>query len=127
MAHMGTTILLAEDDPVLSEMYCERLKAESFNVVLAKDGKDALDKIAEAKPQLIILDIMMPKMNGMDVLKQLKASDDTKEVPVIVYTALVTDMEPLKAIMGPKDSYLIKSEVMPGDIVQLVKKKLGDV
>lgn len=126
MANMGTTILLAEDDIVLQDMYQERLKAEGFTVVLAQDGQQALDKIAESKPQLIILDIMMPKMNGIDVLKKLKDDSDTKEIPVIISTALVTEMDQVKTLLGKKDSYLIKSEVMPGDIIALVKKKLGD-
>lgn len=126
MANMGTTILLAEDDIVLQDMYQERLKAEGFTVVLAQDGQQALDKIAESKPQLIILDIMMPRMNGIDVLKKLKEGSDTKDVPVIISTALVTEMEQVKTLLGKNDSYLIKSEVMPGDIIALVKKKLGD-
>ncbi len=126
MANMGTTILLAEDDIVLQDMYQERLKAEGFTVVLAQDGQQALDKITESKPQLIILDIMMPKMNGIDVLKKLKEDSDTKEIPVIISTALVTEMDQVKGLLGKNDSYLIKSEVMPGDIIALVKKKLED-
>ena len=127
MANMGTTILLAEDDVVLQDMYQERLKTEGFTVVLARDGQEALDQVAETHPQLIILDVMMPKMNGIDVLRKLKEDADTKDVPVIISTAMVTDMDEIKRLLGPKDSYLIKSEVMPGDIIALVKKKLGDV
>lgn len=127
MTDLGTTILLAEDDVVLQDMYQERLKAEGFTVVLARDGQEALEKITESHPQLIILDIMMPKMNGIDVLKKLKADGDTKNIPVIISTALVTEMDQVKALLSPKDAYLIKSEVMPGDIIALVRKKLGDV
>lgn len=123
---MGTTILLAEDDVVLQDMYNERLKAEGFSVVLAQDGQEALDKISETRPQLIILDIMMPKMNGIDVLQQLKENSETKEIPVIISTALVSEMDQVKHLLGKNDTYLIKSEVMPGDIIALVKKKLGD-
>lgn len=126
MANMGTTILLAEDDVVLQDMYQDRLKAEGFTVVLARDGQEALDQVNEAHPQLIILDVMMPKMNGIDVLKKLKEDSDTKDIPVIISTAMVTDMDQIKQLLGSKDSYLVKSEVMPGDIIALVKKKLGD-
>ncbi|MDO8471750.1 MAG: response regulator [bacterium] len=120
----GQTILLAEDDHVLQTMYQERLKAEGFKVVLAVDGEQALAQVESAAPALIILDIMMPKMNGIDVLKKLKSSDKTKNIPVIVATALVQDMTELKKLLTTNDAYLIKSEVMPGDVVKLVHEKL---
>lgn len=124
MPDIGTTILLAEDDVVLMEMYKERLRAEGYNVALAKDGEEALQLVEEAQPQLIILDIMMPKMNGVDVLKHLKQNEETKNIPVIIATALVQDMTEIKKWLGAHDTYLIKSEVMPGDIIEIVKKKL---
>ncbi len=119
------SILLAEDDAVLQEMYKERLTAEGFAVDLAKDGLEALDKIQNTTPSLMILDIMMPNLNGIDVLKKIKASDKTKNIPVIVATALVQDMTEIKKMLGANDSYLIKSEVMSGDVIKLVKDKLG--
>ena len=128
MAEEGVTILLAEDDVVLMDMYTERLKSEGFNVVQAHDGEAALNNIKELHPQFIILDIMMPKMNGLDVLKEVKADDETKNTPVIIATALVQDMTEIKKLLGSNDTYLIKSEVMPGDIIEVVKKKLnGDL
>lgn len=125
MPDQGTTILLAEDDVVLMEMYTERLKAEGFNVVQAQDGEAALQQIRELHPQFLILDIMMPKMNGIDVLKEVKADETTKNIPVAIATALVQDMTEVKKLLGPNDTYLIKSEVMPGDIIEIVKKRLG--
>lgn len=119
------TIILAEDDLVLQDMYSERLKAEGFQVIVAQNGEEALAKVAEITPALMILDIMMPKMNGIDVLKELKSKDATKNIPVIVATALVQDMSELKKMLSPKDAYLIKSEVMPGDVIKLVKDKLS--
>lgn len=118
------TIVLAEDDVVLQEMYQERLKAEGYNVIHAADGKEALSMILDNKPDLIMLDIMMPQMNGIDVLKKIKENKDTKDTPVIVATALVQDIEELKQMLSDKDSYLIKSEVTPGEIIALVKSKL---
>lgn len=124
MADTGT-ILLAEDDLVLQEMYQERLSAEGYKVELAKDGDEALKKIQSLKPNLILLDIMMPKMNGIDVLKQIKADAATKDIPVIVSTALVQDMNELKAMLDKRDAYLIKSEVTPKEVIALVKQKLN--
>jgi len=119
------TILLAEDDVVLQEMYKERLLAEGYSVDLAKDGLEALSKIASTTPDLMILDVMMPNLNGIDVLKKIKAQDKTKNIPIIVATALVQDMTEIKKMLGEQDSYLIKSEVMPGDVVKLVNQKLS--
>ena len=98
MAYDGTTILLAEDDIILAELYTERLKQEGFNVVHASNGEDALKLIDEVIPSLIILDIMMPKMNGLDVLKNLKENPDTKNIPVIIVTALVQEIEKINKI-----------------------------
>src|SRR3990167_4201537 len=116
MPNEGTTILLAEDDITLSEMYSERLRQEGFSVVMAKDGQEAVNVVETVHPSAMILDIMMPKMNGIDVLKQLKQSEDTKNIPIIIVNALVQEIDTIKNLLGPQDAYMIKSEVMPGDI-----------
>lgn len=121
MPEIGTTILLAEDDLTLGEMYSERLRQEGFSVVHAKDGREALDLIETTRPSAIILDIMMPKMNGLDVLKMFKDNPEYKDIPVMIVTALVQEIERVKELLGPKDMYLIKSEVMPGDIIEKIK------
>lgn len=122
MPNVGTTILLAEDDLTLCEMYSERLKQEGFSVILAKDGEETLNQIREFSPAAVILDLMMPKINGIDVLKELKADPLTKDIPIIVVTALVQEIDTIKDLLGPRDAYLIKSEVMPGDIINHIKK-----
>ncbi len=127
MPNEGTTILLAEDDIILAELYTERLKQECFTVVHAGNGEDALQFVKEYHPALIILDVMMPKMNGLDVLKNLKENEDTKNIPVIVVTALVQEIEKISKMMTQADAYIVKSEVLPGEIIEEVKKKLGQV
>ncbi|MBU6389393.1 response regulator [Patescibacteria group bacterium] len=124
MAAEGTTILLAEDDIILAELYTERLKQEGFNVIHASNGEDALKFVQDYHPSLIILDIMMPKMNGLDVLKALKEDDDTKNIPVIIVTALVQEIEKINKMMTQADAYIVKSEVLPGEIIEEVKKRL---
>lgn len=124
MAYAGTTILLAEDDIILSELYTERLKQEGFTVVHASNGEDALILVTETKPSLIILDIMMPKMNGLDVLKNLKENPETMNIPVIIVTALVQEIEKINKMMNQADAYIVKSEVLPGEIIEQVKKRL---
>jgi DNA-binding response OmpR family regulator len=126
MAYEGTTILLAEDDIILSELYTERLKQEGFTVVHAGNGEEALEFVKEYNPSLIILDIMMPKMNGLDVLKSLKENPNTAKIPVIIVTALVQEIEKLNKIMTQADAYVVKSEVLPGEIIEEVKKRLNN-
>ena len=125
MAYEGTTILLAEDDIILSELYTERLKQEGFTVVHAGNGEEALQLVKENNPSLIILDIMMPKMNGLDVLKALKDNPETATIPVIIVTALVQEIEKLNKIMTQADAYIVKSEVLPGEIIEEVKRRLN--
>ena len=125
MAYEGTTILLAEDDVILAELYTDRLKQEGFTVVHANNGEDALKFVTEYSPALIILDIMMPKMNGLDVLKALKENEATKNIPVIIVTALVQEIEKINKMMNPADAYIVKSEVLPAEIIEQVKKRLN--
>lgn len=127
MPYEGTTILLAEDDIILAELYTERLKQEGFTVVHAGNGEDALEYVKQYNPSLIILDIMMPKMNGLDVLKTLKESPDTKAIPVLIVTALVQEIERINKMLTQADGYIVKSEVLPAEIIEEVKKRLGEV
>lgn len=125
MNEAGATILLAEDDIILSELYQDRLKQEGFNVIHASNGEDALNFVTEYSPSLIILDIMMPKMNGLDVLKALRDNPKTASIPVIIVTALVQEIEKVKKMMTQADAYIVKSEVLPADIIEEVKKRLS--
>lgn len=125
MAETFKSILLVDDDLTLREMYSERLKAEGFSVEMAKDGEEALNKATEIKPNIILLDIMMPKINGLDVLKRLKEQDETKDIPVIVLTALIQDREKMESITRGADDYIVKSEMMPGEVIQKVKDLLA--
>lgn len=124
MAESFKSILLVDDDLTLREMYSERLKAEGFVVEMARDGEEALSKATEMHPSIILLDIMMPKINGLDVLKKLREQEETKTIPVIVLTALIQDREKLESITRGADDYIVKSETMPGEVIQKVKDLL---
>ncbi len=115
------SILLVDDDMTLREMYTERLKTEGFQVVTAKDGEEALQIATESHPNVILLDIMMPKINGLDVLKKLKEQSETKDIPVIVLTALIQDRERMESVTRGADDYIVKSETMPGEVIQKVR------
>ena len=118
------TILLVDDDLTLREMYEERLKQEGYMVIGASNGEEALLKAKKESPSLIILDIMMPKLNGIDVMAKLKDDGATKEIPVIILTALVQEIDKLKDLMGEKDSYLVKSKEMPKDVIEKIAESL---
>jgi len=117
-------ILLVDDDMTLHEMYAERLRAEGYVVVSAYDGEEALSKVYSEKPEIILLDIMMPKINGIDVMKKLREDDATVKTPVILLTALVQEIDKVKSVMKPYDQYLIKSETMPAKIISAIEKSL---
>ena len=117
-------ILLVDDDLTLREMYEERLKAEGFKIVQASNGEEALAKAKEEKPHVVLLDIMMPKINGFDVLKTLKADPNTKNVPVIILSALIQDVDRVEGKKLGAFDYIVKSETMPGEVIEKIKAAL---
>jgi len=119
------TILLVDDDVTLREMYEERLKVEGFIITQAANGEDAIKLAKENKPQIILLDIMMPKVNGFDVLKDLKADPATKDIPVIVLSALIQDVDRVEGKKLGAVDYIVKSETMPGEVIEKIKKAIG--
>lgn len=118
-------ILIADDDMILKEMYETRLKEGGYTVVSAADGEETYEKIEKEKPDLILLDIMMPKMNGIDVMKKVRANHEIAHIPIILLTALVREIDKVKEMMKPGDDYLIKSDIMPGDVVKKIEESLG--
>ena len=114
-------LLLVDDDMTLRELYEERMRMEGYTIISAVDGEEAIEKVAKEKPDVILLDIMMPKINGIDVMKMLREKEDTANIPIIILTALVQEIDKIKNMMKPYDSYLIKSEIMPKDVVEKVK------
>lgn len=118
-------ILLVDDDLTLREMYEERLKAEGYNITQATNGEEALEKLKDSKPDIILLDIMMPKVNGFDVLKELKANSEMKDIPVIILTALIQDVDRVQGKKLGAVDYIVKSETMPGEVIAKIKNALG--
>lgn len=121
----GKVVLLVDDDLTLREMYEERLKAEGFEIIQASNGEEAMQKARESKPNVVLLDIMMPKINGFDVLKDLKANDELKDIPVIVLTALIQDVDKVQGKKLGAADYIVKSETMPGEVIAKIKNAIG--
>lgn len=126
MEQSGKVILLVDDDLTLLEMYEDRLKAEGFTIVQAKNGEEALNKAREVKPALVILDVMMPKVNGFDVLKNLRGDQEFKDIPIIMLTALIQDVDRAQGKKLGATDYIVKSETMPGEVIAKIKKALGE-
>lgn len=106
------TILLVDDDPLIIRMYQNKFAKEGYKIVLAFNGEEALLRARQDKPDLILLDLMMPKMNGVETLRRLKKDSETKAIPVIVLTNLEDkkdDVEAAKKI-GALD-FLVKAKI----------------
>ena len=116
--------MLVDDDLTLREMYEERLKTEGFEIVQATNGSEAIQRAKEKKPAIILLDIMMPKVNGFDVLKMMRADKELKDVPIIVLTALIQDVDRAQGKKLGATDYIVKSETMPGEVIVKIKKAL---
>ena len=114
-------ILIVEDDALLSKMYLSIFMSENYEVETATDGEEGLEKARSGRPTLILLDIMMPKLNGMEVLKKLKADPDVKDIPVVVLTNLAGDNDIQNALNMGAVRYIIKSEHKPKEVEQIVR------
>ena len=118
-------ILLVEDDNALASVYEMRLVAEGFDVRRAENGEDALAAIREYRPDLMLLDVMMPHVSGFDVLDIVRNTPDTVNLKVIMLTALSQDSDKQRASELGVDEYLVKSQVVIADVVDRVKYHLG--
>lgn len=118
-------ILLVEDDTALSGVYKSRLDLEGFDIREVNNGEDALSAAIEYKPDLILLDAMMPKISGFDVLDILRNTPDTMNIRVIMLTALSQPKDKERAEELGVDDYLVKSQVVIGDVVERIKHHLG--
>lgn len=120
-SHKKITVLFVEDDMDLAFLYSNEFEKEAFMVINAYNGEDGLSMAKEEKPDIILLDIMLPGINGLDVLKELKSSPSTLNIPVILLTALSDDSTIKEGFLRQADSYLIKSFQNPRLVVEEVK------
>lgn len=118
-------ILIIEDDPLMLRMYQKIFKFEGFTVVVASNGEEGIDTARKEKPTLILLDIMMPKMNGLEVLDKLKLDPNTKKIPVVMLTNLAGSHDAEKALTLGAVKYIVKSEYDPKQVTNMVKEILA--
>lgn len=118
-------ILLVEDDDTLASVYQTRLQAEGFQIRRVPNGEEALAVAIEYKPDIILLDIMMPKVSGFDVLDILRNTPETVNTKIIMMTALSQESDRKRAEDMGVDDYLVKSQVVIADVVDRIKSHLG--
>ena len=115
-------ILVAEDDPLYGKVYQSKLSKEGYEVILVTNGKDAVDKANSEKPKLILLDIIMPILDGFEALKQIKARPENKDVKVLIMSNLSQDSDMEKAKNYGAYEYLVKSNISITELVEKINK-----
>lgn len=121
-----TKVMVVEDDAALREIYSIRITAEGYNVVSAGDGEEALATAVREKPDLILSDVMMPKISGFDMLDILRTTPETANIKVVMMTALSGDDQRQRGERLGADRYLVKSQVGIEDVVNAIHEVLGD-
>ena len=118
-------ILLVDDDPLIIRMYQNRLTKDGYVVNTASHGEEALIQVMKKKPDLILLDIMMPKMNGVETLKRLKEEEKTRMIPVIILSNLGDNPRDIEAAkkLGALD-YLVKANITLKELSKRIKKAI---
>lgn len=118
-------ILLVEDDDALASVYVTRLQAENFDVRRVNNGEDALATALSYHPDLVVLDVMMPKVSGFDVLDILRNTPETANLKIIMLTALSQDSDQERAKSLGADDYLVKSQVVISDVIERIRHHLN--
>lgn len=115
-------ILVAEDDKFLLKIYQTKLAKEGYEIVSATDGEEAVQSIKIEKPNLVILDLVMPKKNGFEVLEEIKADPELKDIPVIVLSNLGQESDVERVMQAGAVDYLIKANFSIEEVMEKIKK-----
>jgi len=121
-----TKIAIIEDDPVISQMYRMKFEADGFDVQLANNGKRGVALVETFSPDIILMDLQMPEMDGVTALGNIRKETWGKDVPVIILTNLGEEESPKEIRALGIHSYIVKAELTPRQVVQRVKEALGE-
>lgn len=124
MANLNKKILVVEDDPMISSMYKTKFEADGFTILSAEDGLIGLETAKKEKPDIIMLDVILPRLDGFSVLEELKKDPGTKNIPVIMLTNLGTEEDKAKGEKLGALNYFVKASLTPGQISEQIKKAL---
>ncbi len=117
-------IFIIEDDPMISSMYQTKLEAEGFEAKAIENGFEGLKAIKQELPDLVLLDIMLPQLDGFSVLRELKKEAKTKNIPVVIMTNLGTEEDIAKGKKGGAADYIVKANFTPAQVLEKIKKYL---
>ena len=118
-------ILIVEDDQFLRELYCDVLKAEGYVIDIAIDGQEGLKKIKEGGYDLVLLDIIMPKIDGLEIMRRIKTDPSALPNKCVIFLTNLDKEEEIRTALQLGNGYLIKSQITPGNLVQEVKTYLS--
>lgn len=119
-------IVVVEDDQAFYNLCATELELKGYKVVHVPDGQTAVSRIREEKPDLILLDIILPGINGLDILEELKAADETADIAVIMLTNFGTDENISKAVELGADDYLMKYNLVPSELPEKLAPYIGE-
>ena len=124
MKNASKTVLIVDDDPFILDMYVLKFREEGFRVEVASDGKKAFEQIKEVHPDVVLLDIVMPLMDGFEVLNKVKQDDALKNIPIILLTNLGQKEDTERGTSLGASDYIIKAHFTPSEVVSKVKEFL---
>lgn len=125
IASKDIKILIVDDDPFILDMYVIKFKEQGFQIDTATDGKAALEKIEEGKPDIILLDVVMPKMDGFDVIKKIQGSKTPHTFKILFLTNFGQKEDVERGMQLGADGYIIKAHFTPSEVVAKVKQLLN--
>jgi len=118
------SVLIIEDDSYISDMYKIKLESEDFEVATAKDGIVGIKMLEKQKPDIVLLDVVMPKIDGFSILKTIKRNSELKKIPIVLLTNLSQKENVEKGFELGADSYIIKAHFTPSEVVEKIKEIL---
>lgn len=120
-------VLVVEDEPMLADLYVQKFKSSGYSVLHAPNGERALEILRSQPVNMVILDVILPKITGLEVLKQMRLDDKTKDIPVLVLTNLAETDERKTALEFGAREYLVKAMQTPEQVVEKVRSIIGGV
>lgn len=118
------SILIVEDDPFISDMYATKMRTSGFDITVAENGQLGLEAMRSTKFDLILLDVVMPKMDGFEMLEVLKAEEETKNIPVILLTNLGQKDDVERGLKLGAEAYVVKAHFTPAEVIDKVNEVL---
>ncbi len=122
MADIKKKIVVADDEKFIATAYSDGLSRAGFDITVAHDGEEAYRKIEETRPDLVLLDLIMPKQNGFEVLKKLKANNELKSIPVAIMSNLSQETDETEAKKLGAIQFIVKSDISLQELIEKIKK-----